>query len=201
MCPLNWFLTRFALSMFVVSFQSMFVRYVLNIFERQCDQPFICLYVSNASLWTSYQDCRIYLTIKTLLSHSLLKPPVVKLSVHLLWPMVFINWVVIFVNSFVRYLSIWRYFSVKPSATCSPPQEFFEHWTHFSSDFLLFWRKEQQVIAKDIYEETKRKVYKEKVEGLAVKPATSTGLKLKLASSKKSNANWSIRLKWGLIRL
>lgn len=142
------------------------------------DQPliFFCL---------SCQDRRYYLADEPLLRQPILKPTVAKLSVHLLWPMVLI------VNSFHRYSSLWRFFSVKPSATCSPPQEFFEHWAHFSSDFLLFWRKEQQAVAKQIYEETKRKVYKEKVEGLAVKPATSTGLKLKLASSKKSNANWS----------
>lgn len=159
---------------------------------------FMCEHCCTLNLLLRLQDLPYH---KNFAESSLLKPTVVKLSVHLLWPMVFINWVVIFFNLFDRYLSLWRYFSVKPSATCSPPQEFFEHWTHFSSDFLLFWRKEQQVIAKDIYEETKRKVYKEKVEGLAVKPATSTGLKLKLASSKKSNANWSIRLKWGLVRL
>ena len=88
-----------------------------------------------------------------------------------------------------RYSSLSRFFSVKPTATCSPPQEFFDTWAKFSSDFLLFWRKEQQLIAKQIYEETKRKVYKEKVEGIAVKPATVTGLKLKLASSRRANAN------------
>lgn len=74
-------------------------------------------------------------------------------------------------------------------ATCSPPQEFFEIWAKFSSDFLLFWRKEQQLIAKLAFEETKRKVYKEKVEGISVKPATVSGLKLKLASSRKANAS------------
>ena len=133
----------------------------------------------------SCQDHRGYLTDKPLPRKSILKPTVAKLLAHWLWPMVLI------LNLFLRYSSLWNFFSVKPSATCSPPQEFFEHWTHFSSDFLLFWRKEQQAVAKLIYEETKKKVYKEKVEGLAVKPATSTGLKLKLASSKKSNANWS----------
>jgi len=86
------------------------------------------------------------------------------------------------------YSSLWRYYSGKSSAVCPcPPQEFFELWAKFSSDFLVFWRKEQQLIAKQIYEETKRRVYKEKVEGLAVKPATVTGLKLKLASSRKAN--------------
>ena len=164
--------------MVVVSFQSVFVRYFLNILTWISDQPLVFL-------CPSCQDHRHYLTVKTLLSQSILKPTVVKLSVHVLWPMVLI------VNSFHRYSSLWRFFSVKPSATCSPPQEFFEHWTHFSSDFLLFWRKEQQAIAKHIYEETKKRVYKEKVEGLAMKPATTTGLKLKLASSKKSNTNWS----------
>lgn len=89
------------------------------------------------------------------------------------------------VNSCDRYSCLWRFFS----ATCSPPQDLFEFWAKFSSDFLVFWRKEQQLIAKEIYEETKRKVYKEKVEGIAVKRATVTGLKLKLASSRKSNAN------------
>ena len=87
----------------------------------------------------------------------------------------------------VRYICVWQFFSGKPSASCVPPQEFFELWARFSSDFLVFWRKEQQLIAKQIYEETKRKVYKEKVEGIAVKPATVTGLKLKLASSKKTS--------------
>ena len=90
----------------------------------------------------------------------------------------------------LRYICLWQFFSGKPSASCVPPQEFFELWARFSSDFLVFWRKEQQLIAKQIYEETKRKVYKEKVEGIAVKPATVTGLKLKLASSKKTNIQW-----------
>lgn len=92
-------------------------------------------------------------------------------------------------HSFYRYSDLWRFFSVKASAACPPPQEFFELWAKFTVDFLLLWRKEQQLIAKEIYEETKRKVYKEKVEGIAVKPATVTGLKLKLASSRKANAN------------
>lgn len=86
-----------------------------------------------------------------------------------------------------RYTSLWKFFSVKSLGACLPPQEFFDVWVKFSSDFLLFWKREQQLIAKQIYEETKKKVYKEKVEGLAVKPATVTGLKLKLASSKKTN--------------
>lgn len=73
--------------------------------------------------------------------------------------------------------------------TCSPPQEFLEIWAKFSSDFLLFWRKEQQLIAKLAFEETKQKVYKEKLEGISVKPATVSGLKLKLASSRKANAS------------
>lgn len=91
------------------------------------------------------------------------------------------------IHFIVRYTDLWKFFSVKSSAACPPPQEFFELWAKFSSDFLLLWKREQQLIAKQIYEETKRKVYKEKVEGLAVKPATVTGLKLKLASSKKAN--------------
>ena len=91
----------------------------------------------------------------------------------------------------VRYICLWQFFSGKPSASCVPPQEFFELWARFSSDFLVFWRKEQQLIAKQIYEETKRKVYKEKVEGITVKPATVTGLKLKLASSKKTSIQWA----------
>lgn len=90
-------------------------------------------------------------------------------------------------DSFHRYTSLWKFFSVKSLGACPPPQEFFDMWVKFSSDFLLFWKREQQLIAKQIYEETKKKVYKEKVEGLAVKPATVTGLKLKLASSKKTN--------------
>lgn len=36
-----------------------------------------------------------------------------------------------------------------------------------------------------MYEEKKKKIYSEKVEGLVVKPAKITGLKLKLASSRK----------------
>lgn len=88
-----------------------------------------------------------------------------------------------------RYSSLWRYFTAKPTAACSPPQEFLEIWAKFSSDFLFFWKKEQQLIAKQVFEETKRKVYKEKVEGISVKPATNSGLKLKLASSRKANAN------------
>lgn len=88
-------------------------------------------------------------------------------------------------HSFNRYTLLWKFFSSKNSAACTPPQEFFELWTKFSSDFLSFWKKEQQLIAKQMYEEKKKKIYSEKVEGLVVKPAKITGLKLKLASSRK----------------
>lgn len=88
-------------------------------------------------------------------------------------------------HSFNRYTLLWNFFSSKNSAACTPPQEFFELWTKFSSDFLSFWKREQQLIAKQMYEEKKKKIYSEKVEGLVVKPAKITGLKLKLASSRK----------------
>lgn len=84
-----------------------------------------------------------------------------------------------------RYTLLWKFFSSKNPAVCTPPQEFFELWTKFSSDFLSVWKKEQQLIAKQMYEEKKKKIYSEKVEGLVVKPAKITGLKLKLASSRK----------------
>lgn len=84
-----------------------------------------------------------------------------------------------------RYTSLWKFFSGKSATACSPPQDFFELWAKFSTDFLVFWKREQQLIAKQMYEETKRKVYTEKVEGLVVKPAKVTGLKFKLASSRK----------------
>lgn len=88
-------------------------------------------------------------------------------------------------HSFNRYTLLWKFFSSKNPAVCTPPQEFFELWTKFSSDFLSVWKKEQQLIAKQMYEEKKKKIYSEKVEGLVVKPAKITGLKLKLASSRK----------------
>ena len=86
-------------------------------------------------------------------------------------------------STFHRYTSL-VYF-LNPTASAVPPQEFFELWTSFATDFKVYWKKEQQHIAKEIYEKTKRKLMEEKVTPLVKKPVSLSGLKLRLAAARK----------------
>jgi 5-methylthioribose kinase len=65
------------------------------------------------------------------------------------------------------------------------PQECFEVWSNFSLDFKVLWKKRQQLLAKQMYEKTKKRLREEKVESISKKPISLTGLKLKLAASSK----------------
>lgn len=69
------------------------------------------------------------------------------------------------------------------------PTEIFEIWSSFSADFKVLWKKRQQLLAKQIYEKTKKRLREEKVESISKKPISLTGLKLKLAVSNKKTAS------------
>lgn len=84
-----------------------------------------------------------------------------------------------------RYIMLLKFFN--PQQLSVSPQEFFEMWVTFCGDFKVLWKKEQQLIAKQIYENTRRKLWEEKNEKIPKKRVSLSGLKLKMAFTRKGN--------------